>query len=139
MPGHPRGWRTVWRTGLPSSGRSAAAAAPAPGLPGPAQVLDGDVPRRDLFPGPGFWRTRPERERSAGRGAGDDAARHGVIVLVRDRAVPGSPRGGARRPRGGRDRLPGSVGGPPLEVCVRRDVKGPYAKANAGRITGMSG
>lgn len=28
-------------------------------------------------------------------------------------------------------------GGPPPEGCVRRDVKGPHAKADAGRIAGQ--
>ncbi|WP_103532418.1 adenylyl-sulfate kinase [Streptomyces sp. SM11] len=67
MPGHPRGGRTVRFTGLPGSDKSAAAAAPALRMPGPAQVLDGDAPRRDLFPDSGSGaRDRSENARRAG-------------------------------------------------------------------------
>ncbi|MGW6462107.1 hypothetical protein ACWF94_40315, partial [Streptomyces sp. NPDC055078] len=47
VPGHPRGGRTVRFTGLPGSGKSSAAAAPASRLTGPAQVLEVCV-RRDV-------------------------------------------------------------------------------------------
>jgi hypothetical protein len=78
---------TIWFTGLPSSGKSTLAAR----LPGPVQVLDGDVLRADFFPELGFSQAdRTENVRRTGRLA-LMLARHGVTVLVP--VIPTATRG----------------------------------------------
>ncbi len=132
--------QTVWLTGLPSSGKSTIAAAVEAALPGQVRVLDGDAVRAQFFPELDFSpRARSENVRRTGRLA-RMFAEHGVTVLVpviapyrADRAwVRGWHRDGA---------LPFRevwVDAPPA-VCAVRDVKGLYARARRGEITGLTG
>ncbi len=138
MPGS-----TVWFTGLPSAGKSTVAAAVADRLRAAGravELLDGDVVRRELCSDLGF--SRGDRERNIAR-IGYLAhllAGHGVIVL----AAVIAPYEGARREvrlrheRDGVSYVEAYVA-TPLSVCRSRDVKGLYAKQQAGKLSGLTG
>ncbi|NDD29769.1 MAG: adenylyl-sulfate kinase [Proteobacteria bacterium] len=130
---------TLWMTGLPCSGKSTLAEAAEQRLRAAGQKverLDGDIVRTHLSKGLGFSRDdRDENVRRIGFVA-DLLARNGVAVVVACispfRAV--------------RDALRASVTGfvevhvrCPLEVCMARDVKGMYARALRGEMTGFTG
>ena len=134
---------TVWLTGLSGSGKSTIGVALeqhliAAGIP--AYLLDGDNLRHGLNGDLGFdTASRNENVRRAGE----------VAVLFADAGVVAivpliSPY------RADRDRVRtrhGDLGLPfvevfvdtPIELCEQRDVKGLYAKARAGEITGFTG
>jgi adenylylsulfate kinase len=135
--------RTVWLTGLPSSGKSTIAA----GLAGllrddglRVEVLDGDEIRRNLTADLGF--SRPDREENVRRVSfvATLLARNGVTVLVPVIAPYATSR---EKARAAHDEL----GIPfvemyvaaPVDVCADRDVKGLYAKQRAGLLTGLTG
>ncbi len=132
--------RTVWLTGLPSAGKTTIAHAVAERLDGPVQVLDGDEIREHLSRGLGF--TKEDRDTQVQRVGWVAAtlARHGVTVL----ASLVSPYADARdKVRA----LHGEAGAAfyevyvatPVEVTRERDVKGLYAKADAGEIDNFTG
>lgn len=134
---------TVWFTGLPSAGKTTLAHALADRLAGTGrriEVLDGDAVRATLSAGLGF--SRDDRDRNVERigFVAELLARNDVLVL----AAVISPYADAREAV--RDRHTHSDT-PFLEVhvatavdeCARRDVKGLYAKAAAGEITGLTG
>jgi adenylylsulfate kinase len=129
----------LWFTGLSGSGKSTVAGTVAPRLRERGhrvELLDGDEVRASLCQDLGF--SRQDRDANIAR-IGYVAAKlahHGVAVLVA--AI--SPY------REARDRVRGSVEhfvevfvAAPLETCVRRDVKGLYASALAGRIPYFTG
>lgn len=134
---------TLWFTGLPSAGKSTVARALAERLRADGhavELLDGDEVRPHLSQGLGY--SRADRDINVTR-IGYVArllARNGVKVLV----PVVSPYAAARDAnRAAHD----TEGTPyleihvatPLEVCQERDVKGLYAKAKAGEMTGMTG
>ncbi len=100
------------------------------------EFLDGDAVRTHLSRGLGF--SREDRDTNIARIAyvAHLLARNGVIVLV-----------AAISPfRETRERARALIGdfveihvAPPLEECIRRDVKGLYAKAIAGEIQQFTG
>ncbi|WP_367127812.1 adenylyl-sulfate kinase [Saccharothrix sp. HUAS TT1] len=133
---------TLWLTGLPSAGKSTLASALAERLADRhrTQVLDGDVLRRDLFPELGFSKDdRTENVRRTGVIA-LMLARQGALVITPVIAPYRAARDAVRK---GHE----SYGIPYLEVfvdasaevCARRDVKGLYARAKRGEITGLTG
>lgn len=135
--------RTVWLTGLPSSGKSTIAAGAAEHLAvaGEAvEVLDGDEIRATLTPDLGFGRA--DREENVRRIAfvARMLARHGVVVVVPVIAPYAASRVAARAAHE-------AAGVPftevyvatPVEVCARRDVKGLYARQRTGALTGLTG
>jgi adenylylsulfate kinase len=131
---------TVWLTGLPSSGKSTLAAALADALPGPVQVLDGDLLRSQFFPELGFSRAdRIENVRRTGRLAAM-LARHGVTVVVPVIAPYESARAWVRQLHAdaGLDYAEVWVDAP-VEVCAERDIKGLYAKARRNELHGLTG
>jgi adenylylsulfate kinase len=129
----------VWLTGLSGAGKSTLADAILPALRAEGrrvELLDGDLVRTHLSKGLTF--SREDRETNVARIAfvAHLLARNGVVVLV-----------AAISPfRAGRDEARALIGdfvevhvAPPLEECIRRDVKGLYARALAGEIPQFTG
>ena len=134
---------TVWLTGLPSSGKSAIAAALEARLVGSgigAYLLDGDNLRHGLSGDLGFDAgSRAENARRAGEAA-RLMADAGLVVLVALVSPYAEHRGRVRR-RHAEEDLPyvEVYVDTPLEVCEQRDPKGLYRRARAGTLHGMTG
>jgi bifunctional enzyme CysN/CysC len=134
---------TVWLTGLPASGKSTIAAALERELlewGRLAYLLDGDNIRHGLSEDLGFDPlSRTENIRRVAHVARlfADAGAVAVVSLV-------SP---FRQDRDTARRLHAAAGLPfievfvdtPVEECARRDPKGLYARARAGRLAGLTG
>jgi adenylylsulfate kinase len=134
---------TIWFTGLPSAGKTTIATALAGRLDqqGRAvEILDGDAVRPVLSSELGY--SRADRDTNVARigWVAQRLAHHGVLVL----ACVVSPFSQAR------DRVRESheaAGVPffevhvatPLAVCAARDVKGLYARQQAGTMSGLTG
>jgi sulfate adenylyltransferase len=136
--------RTILLTGLSGSGKSTIARALVERLATERTItlLDGDVVRTHLSRGLGF--SREDRDlniRRIGWVAGE-VTKHGGLAVCAPIAPYDETRQWVRR-------TVEAAGGPgsfiliwvstPLEECERRDVKGLYAKARAGEITGFTG
>jgi adenylylsulfate kinase len=142
-PASSVGGATLWFTGLPSAGKSTIAHALAERLTAEGhrvEVLDGDVVRPHLSAGLGY--SRADRDINVTRigWVARLLASHGVVVLVPVIAPYAAARDLVRT-----DHVEAGVPfgevfvATSLEVAERRDVKGLYAKARAGEITGMTG
>ena len=129
----------VWFTGLPASGKSALAKAVAERLRGrgtPAVVLDSDELRNALAPTAGyspegrdaFYQTMA---RLAALLAGE-----GLVVLV---AATANLRAYRERARALAPRYVEVFVDVSVEECARRDPKGLYAAASAGKIRDLPG
>lgn len=137
-PSRGRGF-TLWFTGLPCAGKSTLAAAVAVELQRrgcPVELLDADVLRASLCRGLTF--TRADRDENVARVGWVCGAlnRHGVVAV----AAVISPFRDARARL--RESIPGFVEvyvKAPLSVCIKRDVKGLYAKALSGEISNFTG
>jgi adenylyl-sulfate kinase len=129
----------LWFTGLSGAGKSTLAEAVAPRLRShgkKVEILDGDVVRTHLSKGLGF--SREDRDTNIARIAfvAHLLQRNGVFVIT-----------AAISPfRETRDKARSLIGdfveihvAPPLEECIRRDVKGLYKKAIAGEIQQFTG
>jgi adenylyl-sulfate kinase len=129
----------LWFTGLSGAGKSTLAEAIAPKLRAhgkKVEILDGDVVRTHLSKGLGF--SRDDRDTNIARIAfvAHLLARNGVTVLV-----------AAISPfRETRDKARALIGdfveihvAPPLDECIKRDVKGLYKKAISGEIQQFTG
>jgi bifunctional enzyme CysN/CysC len=134
---------TVWLTGLSGSGKSTVAVAllarlTAAGVP--AYSLDGDNLRHGLNGDLGF--TAADREENVRR-VGEVARLFADAGLVAVVPVISPYRAGREHAR----RVHAESGlafvevfvDTPIEVCEARDVKGLYAKARAGELTGFTG
>jgi sulfate adenylyltransferase len=131
----------AWFTGLSGSGKSTTANIVIELLRRAGRevtVLDGDVVRTHLSAGLGFSREdRDTNVRRIGFVAGE-VVRHGGLVV----AAVVSPYRQTRdevREMVGRDSFLEVFVDTPVEVCEARDVKGWYAKARSGEITGLTG
>ena len=131
----------LWLTGLPAAGKTTLAGEIARRLRAfglTVAVLDGDELRRGLNVDLGL--SKADREENVRRCA--EVTRllldSGVFVVV---ALIAPFRAGRRRARriAGTGRLLEVFVDAPLAVCQRRDPKGLYAKARAGKITGLTG
>ena len=129
----------VWLTGLPCSGKTTLGLALTERLRAegrPAEFLDGDVVRRELWRDLGFGKSdREENVRRLGFVAAL-LARNGVVAIVS--AV--SPYRTARDHV--RHQAPAFIEvyvNAPLAVCEQRDVKGMYRKARAWQLAGFTG
>lgn len=139
----PTGGATLWFTGLPSAGKSTIAHALADRLNADGvgvEVLDGDLVRPHLSAGLGY--SRADRDLNVTRigWVARLLASHGVVVLVPVIAPYAAARGSVRADHAGHGVPFGEVFvATSLDVAESRDVKGLYAKARAGEITGMTG
>ena len=134
----PRGF-TVWLTGLSGAGKSTIALQLERelGARGCAvEVLDGDVVRTHLSKGLGF--SREDRDANILRIAFVSAllTKHGAAVISAAISPYAETRRQAREMIG--DFIEVHVDAP-LEVLIRRDVKGLYAKAIRGEIKEFTG
>ena len=133
---------TVWLTGLSGAGKTTIGHAVAAELErrgAHVELLDGDIVRTHLSKGLGY--SHEDRDTNIERigWVASRLTRHGAAVVVA--AI--SPYDGTRK------RVRGLIEkqGPfvevwvkaPLEECMRRDVKGLYAKALAGEIQHFTG
>jgi sulfate adenylyltransferase len=136
--------RTILLSGLSGSGKSTIARSLVARLVAQRAVtlLDGDVVRTHLSRGLSF--SREDRDlniRRIGWVAGE-VTKHGGVAVCAPIAPYDETRQWVRR-------TVEAAGGPgsfilvwvatPIEECERRDVKGLYAKARAGEITGFTG
>jgi bifunctional enzyme CysN/CysC len=134
---------TVWLTGLPSSGKSAIAAALEARLVGGghgAYLIDGDNLRHGLSGDLGFDAgSRAENSRRAGEAA-RMLADAGIVAIVALVSPYAEHRERVKR-RHEEDGLPfvEIFVDTPLEVCEERDPKGLYRRARAGTLRNMTG
>jgi bifunctional enzyme CysN/CysC len=134
---------TVWFTGLPGAGKSTVAAAVEERLieaGQPAFLLDGDNLRHGLNGDLGFDETaRRENVRRTAHVA-RLLAESGTVALVSLVSPYASDREAAAElhTAGELDFLEVFVDAP-LEICELRDPKGLYARARAGKLSGMTG
>src|ERR1700722_3074903 len=129
----------IWLTGLSGAGKSTLAEALAPELRARGrrvEILDGDVVRTHLCKGLGF--SREDRDTNIARIAfvAHLLARNGVTVIAAAISPFRDARAKARALIGAF--LEVHVA-PPLEECIRRDVKGLYQKAISGEIEQLTG
>ena len=129
----------LWFTGLSGAGKSTLAECVEPKLRSlgkRVEILDGDVVRTHLSKGLGF--SREDRDLNIARIAfvAHLLQRNGVVVLVAAISPFRETREKARQLIG--DFVEVFVA-PPLEECIKRDVKGLYAKAIAGEIQQFTG
>ncbi|MGN6474198.1 MAG: adenylyl-sulfate kinase [Mycobacteriales bacterium] len=136
--------RTIFLTGFSGSGKSTIARALVDRLATRRSVtlLDGDVVRTHLSRGLGF--SREDRDINIRRigWVAAEVTKHGGVAVCAPIAPYDETRQWVRE-------TVEAAGGPgafvlvwistPIEECERRDVKGLYAKARAGEITGFTG
>jgi adenylylsulfate kinase len=141
MPSRPAG-TTVWLTGLPGAGKTTIARTIATlvGDRDEVALLDGDELRRTLSADLGFSRhDRDEHVRRVGFVA-ELLTRHGMLTLVPVIAPYARARHAVREHhRRHGSRFVEVHVATSLAECMRRDPKGLYAKARAGRLTGLTG
>jgi sulfate adenylyltransferase len=131
----------IWFTGLSGSGKSTTAEVLTSLLLESGRqvtLLDGDVVRTHLSKGLGF--SREDRDTNIlriGFVAGE-IARHGGTVICAAISPYRATRNEARKMVGNGHFIEVFVD-TPIEVCEERDVKGLYARARRGQITGFTG
>jgi len=133
---------TIWLTGLSGAGKTTITQALAKELRSrnceKLEVLDGDIVRQNLTKGLGF--SKEDRDiniRRIGFVAGE-LVRHGGVVVCAAVSPDRATRNDVRNMIGHENYVEVFVD-TPLEVCEQRDVKGLYAKARRGEITGFTG
>lgn len=131
----------VWFTGLSGSGKSTTAEILTVLLLEHGRqvtVLDGDVVRTHLSKGLGFsQKDRDINIRRIGFVA-SEIVRHGGLVICAAVSPYRATRNDVRN-MVGPDHFVEVFVNTPIEVCEQRDVKGMYAKARRGEITGFTG
>ena len=131
----------IWFTGLSGSGKSTTAEILTSLLLERGRqvtLLDGDVVRTHLSKGLGF--THEDRDTNIlriGFVAGE-ISRHGGAVICAAISPYRATRNEARKMVGEEHFLEVFVD-TPIEICEQRDVKGLYARARRGQITGFTG
>ncbi len=131
----------IWFTGLSGSGKSTTAEVLTSLLLERGRqmtVLDGDVVRTHLSKGLGF--SREDRDTNILRigFVASEIARHGGWVISAAISPYRATRNEVRK-MVGEDRFVEIFVDTPIEVCEQRDVKGLYARARRGQITGFTG
>jgi sulfate adenylyltransferase len=139
-PRHKQGV-CIWFTGLSGSGKSTTAEILTSLLLERGRqvtILDGDVVRTHLSKGLGF--SREDRDTNIlriGFVAGE-IAHHGGTVICAAISPYRATRNECRKMVGG-DLFVEVFVDTPIDVCEQRDVKGLYAKARRGQLTGFTG
>jgi adenylyl-sulfate kinase len=133
---------TVWLTGLPSSGKTTIGDLVAADLGGRGVLverLDGDVVRRHLSAELGF--SREDRDANIARigWVASRLTRAGAAVVVSAISPYAEARTRARELVEAHGRFVEVYVHASLEECIRRDVKGLYARALAGDLDEMTG
>ena len=133
---------TVWLTGLPSSGKTTIAGLLVGELEHRGlmvESLDGDVVRTHLSKDLGY--SRADRDTNIARlgWVASRLVRHGAPVVVAAISPYSEARAKARAQIEEHGRFVEVWVNAPAAACAERDVKGLYAKAAAGEITGMTG
>jgi len=131
----------IWFTGLSGAGKSTTAEILVSMLLERGRqitLLDGDVVRTHLSKGLGF--SREDRDANILRigYVSSEIARHGGLVITAAISPYLSTRTEVRK-LVGEERFIEVFVDTPIEVCEQRDVKGMYAKARQGIITGFTG
>jgi sulfate adenylyltransferase len=139
-PRHKQGF-CIWFTGLSGSGKSTTAEILTSLLlerGRQVSLLDGDVVRTHLSKGLGF--SREDRDTNITRigYVAGEIARHGGAVICAAISPYRATRNECRKMVGSEHFLETFVD-TPIEVCEQRDVKGLYARARRGQITGFTG
>jgi sulfate adenylyltransferase len=139
-PRHKQGV-CLWFTGLSGSGKSTTAEIVTSLLLERGRqvtVLDGDVVRTHLSKGLGF--SREDRDTNILRigFVASEIARHGGMVISAAISPYRATRNEVRK-MAGEDHFIEIFVDTPIEVCEQRDVKGLYARARRGQITGFTG
>lgn len=136
--------RVVFFTGLSGSGKSTIARELVKSLAATRAVtlLDGDVVRTHLSKGLGF--SKADRDTNIRRigWVAAEVAKHGGVAVCAPIAPYDETRQWVRdlvQRAAGPDAFVLVWVATPLEVCEARDVKGLYASARAGRLTGFTG
>jgi adenylylsulfate kinase len=132
--------RILWFTGLPASGKSTVSQLVADELRSRGErveLLDGDDVRRNLSRGLGF--SRDDREENLRRivFVADLLSRNDVYAITATISPYRATRDEIRAAIG--DRFVEVYVDAPLDLCVRRDPKGLYARALAGQIDNFTG
>ena len=132
---------TVWFTGLSGAGKSTISERVAAELVARGRkvdVLDGDVVRTHLSRGLGF--SREDRDLNIRRigFVAAEIVRHGGVVICAAVSPYRATRNDVRSMVGS-ERFIEVFVDTPIAVCEQRDVKGMYAKARRGEITGFTG
>ena len=133
---------TVFLTGLSGAGKSTIADALVARLEAegrPVTVLDGDVVRTHLSSELTFSREHRDINIARIGWVAGEIVRHGGTVVVAAIAPYEQARAEARKLVEEHGRFVLVHLATPLEVCEQRDVKGLYARARAGEITGFTG
>jgi adenylyl-sulfate kinase len=130
---------TLWFTGLPCSGKSAVADRVADVLRARGyrvERLDGDIVRQSLTRDLGF--SKEDRNENIRRVTfvSKLLTRNGVFVLTSFISPYRDIRAHARREIGAFLEVYAKC---PLDVCIRRDIKGMYKKAMEGKIKEFTG
>lgn len=131
----------IWFTGLSGSGKSTTAEILSVLLLAKGRrvtVLDADVVRTHLSKGLGF--SKEDRDTNILRigFVASEIVRHGGVVIIAAISPYRAVREAVRQMVGDEQFIEVFVD-TPLEVCESRDVKGFYAKARRGEITGFTG
>jgi sulfate adenylyltransferase len=131
----------IWLTGFSSAGKSTIAQILTKHIEAryrTVTLLDGDVVRTHLSKGLGF--TKQDRDANILRigFVASEIVRHGGIAIVAAVSPYEQTRNEVRRMIG-HDQFVLVHVATPLEVCERRDVKGLYARARRGELTGLTG
>lgn len=139
-PRHEQGF-CIWFTGLSGSGKSTTAQAVISNLLEHGRqitILDGDVVRTHLSKGLGF--SREDRDTNILRigFVASEIVRHNGSVICAAISPYRATRNEVRS-MVGEDRFVEVFVDTPIEVCEERDVKGLYARARRGQVTGVTG
>ncbi len=139
-PLHKQG-ACIWFTGLSGAGKSTTAEILTSLLLERGRqitLLDGDVVRTHLSKGLGF--SREDRDINILRigFVASEIARHGGIVICAAISPYRATRNEVRK-MVGEERFIEVFVDTPIEVCEQRDVKGLYARARRGQISGFTG
>jgi sulfate adenylyltransferase len=131
----------IWFTGLSGSGKSTTASALVALLHERGRevtVLDGDAVRTHLSKGLGY--SREDRDTNVRRigFVAAEVVRHGGLVVAAAVSPYRQTREEVRRMVGA-DHFVEVFVDTPIEVCEGRDVKGWYAKARSGEVSGFTG